>query len=222
MKFNILNLVEVLIANFLKDYLLVKKTDFKVPVEEVPVEQRYGLDGEDDIAIKNKSDVSSRVKYLVLHTTAGNPNTTAAQIQDYFLRPERLGGRGWRKGGYHLIIENTGAINRMYHDSKKTNGIIPKRQFKKILSNSNTIHISYVGGINLKTMQPEDTRTEEQIKSLLKLIKYYIDNYPDIKILGHNQVAAKACPSFDVISFLKANNVPEKNIAYFQTKTALK
>lgn len=214
MKFTAYNLINLLITNFLSGYKLVPILGNEIP-SKIPVKDRYGLDEDKVISSKNKSPLNDRVEYLIFHTTAGNPNTTAAQIQDYFLRPKSLGGRGWSKGGYHLIIERDGTINRMYPDSKRTNGIIPKKQFKRLLSNRNTVHISYTGGIDMKTFAPKDTRTKEQIKSQLKLTKYYIDSYPTIVLGGHNQIAAKACPSFDVPTFLRENGVSEANIMQF-------
>ena len=44
---------------------------------------------------------------------------------------------------------------------------------------------------------PKDTRTEAQKKSLLQLLKMLKKKYPQAKIYGHRDFAAKACPSFD-------------------------
>ena len=44
----------------------------------------------------------------------------------------------------------------------------------------------------------KDTRTEEQKESLINLIADLRKKYPVLSIHGHNEYAAKACPSFDV------------------------
>jgi len=45
--------------------------------------------------------------------------------------------------------------------------------------------------------------SQPQVFTLYKLIKRYIEIYPNIKVIGHNQVAAKNCPLFDVPTFMK-------------------
>ena len=43
----------------------------------------------------------------------------------------------------------------------------------------------------------KDTRTPEQRKALLLLLRRLRAKYPNAKIYGHRDFAAKACPSFD-------------------------
>jgi N-acetyl-anhydromuramyl-L-alanine amidase AmpD len=68
-----------------------------------------------------------------------------------------------------------------------------------------------------KMNRPMDTRTEAQKKSLLTLIRTYKARYPGIIIRGHRDWSPdldgdgviepnewkKACPSFDVVAWLK-------------------
>jgi len=77
--------------------------------------------------------------------------------------------------------------------------------------NSKSRHIVYVGGID-KAGKPKDTRTPDQLKSLDKYVKSTIKNHPTILIAGHNQFAAKACPSFDTVEWLKSIGVATTNI----------
>jgi N-acetylmuramoyl-L-alanine amidase len=44
---------------------------------------------------------------------------------------------------------------------------------------------------------PKDTRTAEQRASLLALLQRLRNKYPNAAILGHRNLARKACPSFD-------------------------
>jgi len=45
--------------------------------------------------------------------------------------------------------------------------------------------------------------SQPQVFTLYKLIKRYIETYPNIKVIGHNQAAHKNCPLFDVPTFMK-------------------
>lgn len=123
----------------------------------------------------------------------------------------KLHGRGWQQVGYRHLIDLQGKIHDLieYNDdawltgNEITNGAAGW--------NGNTIHFCYAGGTdaNLKAL---DTRTERQRESMAILVCRYIQQYPDIKLIGHNQVAAKACPSYDVPAWAAAIGIPEKNI----------
>lgn len=199
------------ISNLIAKYLPKYKLTLIVPIKEIA--------NLDDAFDKNKrlfkEKPDERVEYLVMHTTAGNPHATAADIQNYFLTSKPKGGRGWSRGGYHFIIEFDGGTKRMYPDSEYTNGVRAKQSLRYIINNKNTMHVSYTGGIDMKTKKAKDTRTKAQKKALENVVKNMILKYPNIKILGHNQVAAKACPSFNVPKWLREIGVAEKNIAKF-------
>lgn len=74
--------------------------------------------------------------------------------------------------------------------------------------NHDSVHISYIGGID-KAGKPKDTRTPEQIASMIALIKMLKEIYPDADVLGHRDFPGvkKACPSFDVKSWIKTINL---------------
>ena len=46
-------------------------------------------------------------------------------------------------------------------------------------------------------MCEKDTRTPEQIATMLELLRVLRKIYPEAKIHSHRDFAAKACPSFD-------------------------
>jgi N-acetylmuramoyl-L-alanine amidase len=73
-------------------------------------------------------------------------------------------------------------------------------------------HFVYVGGMDKANKKPKDTRTAAQLKAMDTYVKNLIAQYPAIRIAGHNQFAPKACPSFDVPTWLRSIGVQEKNI----------
>lgn len=97
--------------------------------------------------------------------------------------------QGWRDIGYHYVIELDGAVKE--GRPLKLQGSHAKGH------NRNSIGICYVGGVD-KNMKPKDTRTPEQKAALYKLTEELLGQFPGATVHGHNEFAAKACPSFDV------------------------
>lgn len=64
-------------------------------------------------------------------------------------------------------------------------------------------HLVYVGGTASDGTTPKDTRTPEQLAALETYVESFHERFPKVKIVGHNELAAKACPSFDVQVWLK-------------------
>lgn len=130
-----------------------------------------------------------KITKIVVHCTAGNPKNTAADIVAYHTRPVSQGGRGWSTPGYHYIVEENGKIVNTVPEEKVSNGTKGH--------NADSINVCYTGGINLKTGEPEDTRTPKQKEALIRLLTLLRKKYPTAKIYGHRDFAKKACPSFD-------------------------
>lgn len=125
------------------------------------------------------------IKYLVLHCTATSQRTTVMSIQRYwrnFLR--------WKNPGYHFIIKADGTIIELLPIDKIANGV---RGF-----NSESIHISYIGGVD-KYQRPVDNRTSYQIGSTKFLLQKLTKQFPRAEIIGHRDFPGvnKACPCFD-------------------------
>ncbi len=53
-----------------------------------------------------------------------------------------------------------------------------------------------------RTPAPQQNAMEHYVKD-------FHSRFPDVKIIGHNQVAAKACPSFDVPAWLKSIGIEQ-------------
>jgi N-acetylmuramoyl-L-alanine amidase len=120
-----------------------------------------------------------------------------------FFFNERDGG-GWKTGGYHWIIERDGRATRIYSDDISTNGALGLNQ--------ESIHLNWIGGYSKKG-EPLNFNIEKgQIFTLKQLINRYIETYPDIKVLGHNQVSNKPCPLFNVPTFCDGIGIDDENI----------
>lgn len=180
-----------------------------------------------------------KVKYIVIHCTAG------------FSKPKGIerfwrNTLNWRYKGYSVIINTNGDIYVLEYNSRK-NGYfkinysdiincsgedeVYTEKFKKAFSfitngvkgfNNNSIHISYIGGVDKNNVNKAvDTRTEEQKKSLVfciekakNVLKEALNKEPEVLVCGHRDFSndkngsgvieswerIKECPSFDAIS----------------------
>lgn len=130
------------------------------------------------------------IKYIVLHCTATPQTASVQSILSYWRT-----GLGWRNPGYHFLIEPNGKINALQDISKISNGVVGYNQ--------NSIHISYIGGIDANN-KPIDNRTIEQRGIMLALILNLKKQFPNAQILGHCDFPGvnKACPSFNVKEWL--------------------
>ncbi|HEY4756052.1 MAG TPA: N-acetylmuramoyl-L-alanine amidase [Ignavibacteriaceae bacterium] len=128
------------------------------------------------------------IKYIVIHTTATHQTATVENIQRYW--KEKL---GWNSPGYHRIIEPDGTINKLESFDKPTNGVKGH--------NRNSIHISYIGGID-KEGKSIDNRTPQQKAAIIDCICEaigYAGRRPFIQ--GHRDFEGvkKDCPCFDAL-----------------------
>jgi hypothetical protein len=122
---------------------------------------------------------------IIIHCAATPPGLDigAATIRRWHL------AKGWADIGYHYVIRRNGVVEggRPVH----TVGAHTRGQ------NSASVGICMVGGVD-NNQKAEDNFTEAQWRSLHKLVDELKDTYSGATIHGHNEFAAKACPSFDV------------------------
>lgn len=143
------------------------------------------------------------LKYLVLHCTATpkGRDVTAEQIRYWHTDPVSKGGRGWQQVGYTDMIHLDGRVERLV-DNNEDHNVDPWEITNGAKGyNSVSRHVVYVGGGT--SPKGEDTRTEAQRKALADYVLRFHRKHPSVRIVGHNELAAKACPSFDVPAFLR-------------------
>ena len=96
--------------------------------------------------------------------------------------------RGFATIGYHYVVLLDGTIQQ--GRAEMTMGAHCKGH------NANSIGICYIGGLD-ENGKSKDTRTPEQKKALLELLKRLKKDYPNATIHGHREFANKDCPCFD-------------------------
>ena len=126
------------------------------------------------------------INYIVIHCAATKPSMDVPieRVRKWHL------DRGWSDIGYHYYITRDGKINK-----GRDLSIIGAHV---IGYNKNSIGICYEGGIN-EEGEPEDNRTPEQKKALLKVVKVLKFVFKNAVVQGHRDFpnVNKACPSFD-------------------------
>ena len=147
----------------------------------------------------------ARLKLLVIHCTAtpAGREVSAEEIRRWHTSPLHKGGRGWSQVGYTDMIHLDGTVERLVANNEDdvvdpwevTNGAKGH--------NSTARHIVYVGGVDIDGKTPKDTRTTKQLEALANYVRDFRRRFPSVQIVGHNELAAKACPSFDVQEWIK-------------------
>ena len=128
-----------------------------------------------------------RIDLIIVHCTAtpAGRDVTAADVDRWHRQ------RGFRSIGYHYLVRLDGRVEQGRSDAEVGAHCSGR--------NANSIGVCYAGGCDSR-MNPDDTRTPEQCRALRELLAELKARYPDAKICGHRDFAAKACPSFDATS----------------------
>ncbi|MEJ3666500.1 peptidoglycan recognition protein family protein [Stutzerimonas stutzeri] len=136
-------------------------------------------------------------KYIVVHCAATKPT------MDIGLREIRQWHRqqGWLDVGYHFIIRRDGTV-----ENGRPQDVVGSHVKGH---NSESLGICMAGGIDASG-KPENNFTPEQFASLSSLLWALRAGreapYPGAKVVGHRELdPGKACPSFDVQAWLKAD-----------------
>ena len=148
----------------------------------------------------------ARLQYLVIHCTATpeGREVTSAAIRHWHTDPVSKGGRGWKQVGYTDMIHLDGTVERLVKNNEDAN--VDPWEITNGAKGYNSIsrHVVYVGGVDANNVKKaRDTRTPAQKEALKKYVLDFHRRFPKVKIVGHNQLSAKACPSFDVSKWLK-------------------
>ena len=148
----------------------------------------------------------ANLKYLILHSTATpeGREVTSAQIRAWHTNPISRGGRGWKQVGYTDMIHLDGTIERLVENNE--DAWVDPWEITNGASGYNSIsrHVVYVGGVTKDGKTPKDTRTPQQLEAMEDYVRDFHRRFPHVRIIGHREVSATACPSFDVQKWLKS------------------
>lgn len=147
----------------------------------------------------------ARLRYLVIHCTATpeGREVTAAEIRRWHTSPPPA-GRGWKQVGYTDLIHLDGGVERLV-DNNEDGNVDPWEVTNGAKGyNGVSRHVVYAGGLSSDKKTPKDTRTDAQLEALKEYVTAFHRRHPSVRIVGHNELAAKACPSFDVQEWLRS------------------
>ena len=143
---------------------------------------------------------------LVIHCTAtpAGRKVTSGDIRRWHTDPVSKGGRGWKHVGYTDMVHLDGTIERLVDNNE--DAVVDPWEITNGAKgyNSTSRHVVYVGGTASDGKTPEDTRTPAQLRAMERYVKDFHRRFPNVRIVGHNELAAKACPSFDVQKWLRS------------------
>lgn len=156
--------------------------------------------------------MAKKLKYLVIHCTAtpAGREVTGDDIRRWHTSPVSQGGRGWKQVGYTDLFHLDGSVERLVKNNEDmsvdpwevTNGAAGY--------NSVSRHIVYAGGVDANDVNKAvDTRTPAQKEAMKRYVLDFHRRFPGMRIVGHNQLAAKACPSFDVPEWLESIGIKQ-------------
>lgn len=152
------------------------------------------------------------IKNIVIHCTATPSEWSWKRLQHLFLHQF-----GWSREGYHVVIEKDGKVKRLIPNWKYSNGTRPFQKGSFRVSNSNSVHIAWMGG-----NEGKQNITNSQMESLKAVCDWYYDFYPEAVFMGHNQIDLKLCPILNIPMLLQSWNYTDDRIYFGDTFNVLK
>lgn len=127
-----------------------------------------------------------KTNMIVVHCAATPPDMdVGAREIDRWHR-----ARGWLGIGYHYVVRRDGTL-----EYGRDPGDIGAHAYGY---NKESVGICLIGGVDAD-MNAEDNFTDAQIETLKEQIEAIQSVYGgDLKVVGHNELSEKACPSFNV------------------------
>lgn len=118
------------------------------------------------------------IKYLALHHTASVNTQTPEEIAK-----DHIDKNGWGGIGYHFLVDKEGKVFYV--------GDISTARANVANMNESVIGIGLIGNFTEGRVP-----TPKQIDSAKKLCEFFINEYPDLKVVGHKDLPGQStlCP----------------------------
>ena len=128
---------------------------------------------------------------IVIHCSATPPGRDIGRVEiDQWHK-----ARGWTGIGYNFVVRRNGTLE--YGREVTKVGAHAKGY------NARSIGICLIGGIDAAG-KPEANFSDAQWATLQRILAALRLVWPAAEVIGHNEVARKACPSFNVQEWLAA------------------
>lgn len=147
---------------------------------------------------------SNEVQCLVIHCSAtreGQKNITPKVVDGWHTLPKPQ-GRGERVNPYNYIV---GLEHSVWYRPWNQDKWLNKTEVSWGSSEYNicSFNICYTGGMNKQFTKAKNTLTQYQDSMLWVIVCDFKKQFPFGFVIGHNQICAKACPSFSVPKWIK-------------------
>ena len=101
--------------------------------------------------------------------------------------------RGFLKIGYHFVIKRDGTVEtgrELLEVGAHAKG-----------HNSRSVGVCMIGGMKQESSASETNFTKAQWASLAKVVDELVETFPEARVRGHDEVANKECPTFNVAAW---------------------
>jgi N-acetylmuramoyl-L-alanine amidase len=147
---------------------------------------------------------SHDVQALIIHCSAtreGQKNITPKVVTDWHMAPKPK-GYGERIPPYNVIV---GYDQTVWYRPWNKDNVVDRVEVAWGAGNYNicSYHICVIGGMNKQYTKEKNTLTVYQDSVLWEVVKTFKEQYPYGFVIGHNQIAKKACPSFSIPKWIK-------------------
>jgi N-acetyl-anhydromuramyl-L-alanine amidase AmpD len=149
-----------------------------------------------------------KITEIIVHCSATRPDwmerfPIAKKVEE--IRAWHTRDRGWRDIGYHYLIDRNGAVAT----GRPVEQIGAHVQGR----NTGTIGVCLIGGHgSSETDKFSQHFTAQQDAALRSLLADLRKRHGNVPVTGHNQYAAKACPGFNVPTWLAGKTPTHKPI----------